>query len=62
LDIASWEPEVYEIPTEILALAEARTQARLDKNWALSDEIRDKVLAAGFIIEDTREGAKVKKA
>jgi len=62
LDIASWEPEVYEIPTEILALAEERTQARLDKNWALSDEIRDKVLAAGFIIEDTRDGAKVKKA
>ena len=41
-----------EIPAEIAALAEQRKQAKLNKDWATADEIRDKVTAAGFVIED----------
>ncbi|MFT5208370.1 MAG: cysteinyl-tRNA synthetase [Flavobacterium sp.] len=62
LDIATWKPEVVEIPVEVLTLAEARQQARNDKKWALSDEIRDQITAKGYLVEDTREGPKVKKA
>ena len=33
-----------------------RNQARTDKNWALSDEIRDKLLALGIQLKDSKEG------
>lgn len=41
-----------EIPEEITALAEERKQAKLSKDWARADAIRDKVAAKGFTIED----------
>ena len=37
-------------------LIQMRKQAREDKNWALSDEIRDKLLALGIQLKDGREG------
>ena len=50
-----------DVPAEILALAEERQQARADKNWGRSDEIRDQLKAQGWVIEDTPSGPKVKK-
>ncbi len=50
-----------EIPSEILELAEQRTQARKEKNFALADEIRNKIADMGYIIEETRQGTKIKK-
>ncbi len=44
------------LPTSIAALAEARWQAKLAKNWAESDRLRDAVLAEGWEIKDTKEG------
>lgn len=44
-----------EIPPEITALAEARLQARRDKNWARSDELRDQLAAAGWKILDRKD-------
>ena len=41
-----------EIPADIMALAEDRKQAKLSKNWARADEIRDELTAKGFVIED----------
>lgn len=35
------------------ALITERNQARADKNWARSDEIRDELLAQGILLEDT---------
>jgi len=40
----------------INALIEQRNQARANKDFALSDEIRDKLAAMGIAIEDTAEG------
>ena len=37
-------------------LIQMRKQAREDKNWELSDEIRDKLLALGIQLKDGREG------
>ncbi len=47
--------------SEIDALIQQRTQARKDKNWALADEIRNKLQSMNIIIEDTPDGTIWKK-
>lgn len=47
---------------EVEKLIEERQQARKTKDFATADAIRDKLLAMGIILEDTREGVKWKKA
>lgn len=47
---------------EIEALIAQRQQARKDKDWALSDKIRDDLKARGIILEDTPQGVRWKKA
>ena len=42
--------------TDIENLIAERNQARADKNWARSDEVRDQLLAQGVVLEDSREG------
>ena len=50
-----------EIPPEVRAMVDERAQARLNKNWKRSDELRDAIRAAGFVLEDTSAGQKVRK-
>ena len=50
-----------EIPADILELAEKRKQARKDKNFALADSLRDDIAAMGYVIEETRQGTKIRK-
>ncbi len=38
-------------------LLEIRQQARTDKNWSLSDQIRDAISTAGITVKDGKEGA-----
>lgn len=47
---------------EIEAMIASRQQARKEKNFALADEIRGKLLGMGIVLEDTREGVKWKRA
>ena len=47
------------IPDEIVKLAEARTQARLAKDFRRSDELRDKLNALGWEARDTKDGQKI---
>ena len=47
---------------EIEALIAQRQQARKDKNWALSDKIRDDLKNRGIVLEDTPQGVRWKKA
>lgn len=47
---------------EIETLIAQRQQARKDKNWALSDKIRDNLKNRGIILEDTPQGVRWKKA
>ena len=51
--------EEAEVPAEILALAEARVQARLAKDWRKSDELRDELAARGWEARDTKDGQKI---
>ncbi len=50
-----------EIPMDLHRLLEQRESARRAKNWRLSDEMRDAILAQGYLIEDTPAGARLKK-
>ena len=50
-----------DLPADIQALADARAQARKDKDWKKSDELRDQLKALGYTVEDTKEGQKVRK-
>ncbi len=50
------------LDSQIEEMIAARQQARKDKNFALADEIRGKLLEMGIILEDTREGVKWKRA
>lgn len=51
-----------EIPAEITELIEQRKAARKAKDFALADQIRDKITSMGYIVEETRQGTVVKKA
>ena len=55
----SLESEVA--PAEVQALADARIAAKSEKNWALADELRAQIDAAGWSVVDTKEGAKLVK-
>ena len=51
-----------EFPAEIQAMLDERATARKEKNWKRSDELRDALAAAGYIVKDTPQGQKVTKA
>ena len=55
------EVRVVKIPPMILDLAHEREVWRKAKDWKKADEIRDKIIAAGYSLEDTPEGPRVKK-
>lgn len=50
-----------EVPGDIAALTKERELARQQKNWEKADEIRKKIEAAGFLIEDLISGPKIIK-
>ncbi|MBE5782629.1 MAG: cysteine--tRNA ligase [Clostridiales bacterium] len=50
-----------ELPQEIQAMLDERAQARKEKNWKKSDELRDALAAAGYVVKDTPQGQKVTK-
>ncbi|NLE26092.1 MAG: cysteine--tRNA ligase [Clostridiaceae bacterium] len=53
--------EEPELDVEIERLIEERQQARKEKNWKLSDEIRDKLKEMGIELQDTPQGVKWKR-
>jgi cysteinyl-tRNA synthetase len=53
--------QVQGVPEEIQRLVEDRQKARRDKQWALSDQLRDRIQALGYTVSDTPQGMKVFK-
>ncbi len=51
-----------DVPQEVLDLVEMRRVAKLNKDWAVADDARAKILALGYIVKDTPAGAVVEKA
>lgn len=62
LGILSFEKREPEIPEELKLAFERRLQARQEKNWKLADELRDFIQQRGYVIEDTPNGVRLKKA
>jgi cysteinyl-tRNA synthetase len=57
LDLES-EAELV-VPAEVAQLAEERQNARREKNWKRSDELRDRISELGWEVRDTKEGQKL---
>jgi cysteinyl-tRNA synthetase len=49
------------VDKEVEKLVEERQKARQDKNWAMSDELRKKIMEKGYIVSDTPGGPVIKK-
>ena len=49
------------VPSEFEALLEQRNAARKSKDFKRADAIRDELKAAGWAIEDTSRGARLKR-
>ena len=60
LGLADWRPAETSVPEEIQALVQQRQQARAEKRWKDADTLRDQVIQAGFEIEDTPQGPRIK--
>lgn len=61
LGVLSFEKRIEAIPEDLQTALAQRIEARKQKNWALSDQLRDFIVGRGYIIEDTPEGARLKK-
>jgi cysteinyl-tRNA synthetase len=47
------------IPQEVTQLANERENARRERNWKRSDELRERISALGWEVRDTNDGAKL---
>ncbi|MDO5764906.1 MAG: cysteine--tRNA ligase [Elusimicrobiales bacterium] len=50
-----------DIPAHVQALLDARAAARKAKEWKKSDELRDEIARAGYLVKDTPQGQQVEK-
>ncbi len=55
------EEEEIVLPTTIALLIEERDKARANKDWDRSDDLRKKIEAQGYIVQDGPKGTEVKK-
>ncbi|MFZ9933256.1 MAG: cysteine--tRNA ligase [Chthoniobacterales bacterium] len=53
------EAEAAAIPSEVDALLQERHAARVAKDWAKSDALRDELLKHGWVVKDTKDGTKL---
>jgi cysteinyl-tRNA synthetase len=51
-----------EVPAEVLGWAAERDAARAAKDWSRADALRDQIVGAGYVVEDTPAGAVVRPA
>lgn len=61
LGVASWKPDRTAVPAEVKDLADKRVAARREKNFALSDQLRDQIAALGYTVLDTKDGYTLKR-
>lgn len=50
-----------DIPAQVQSLLDARAAARKAKDWKKSDELRDEIAQAGYVVKDTPQGQQVEK-
>ena len=59
-DFMNFEKE--HVPKEVQELVNKREEARKKKDFKKADELREEIKKKGYILEDSKEGMKVKKA
>ncbi len=50
------EKHAESVPEEVQAIAKERWEARLSRDWAKSDELRDKLASLGYAVKDSKTG------
>jgi cysteinyl-tRNA synthetase len=53
--------KVVIIPEQVKEVIKKREEARKNKDWKMSDELRDQILALGYEIKDTNSGQEISK-
>jgi len=61
LRLAEWRPSEETIPEAIISLVQQRQQARQEKRWKDADALRERVSEAGYEIEDTPQGPRLRR-
>jgi len=61
LDLEHVKEEKVDVPDDVMKLVQEREHARNNKDWKKSDELRDLIFGKGFLIDDTKDGTKVRK-
>jgi cysteinyl-tRNA synthetase len=63
LEYKAWydEKNTVAIPEEVKAIAEERWTARLNRDWAKSDELRNKLAELGYAVKDSKTGYELTK-
>lgn len=56
------EEPAIEVPDDVKAIAEERWEARKNKDWAKSDELRAVLAQKGYVVVDSKEGYTIKLA
>ena len=62
LRLSEWQPQRASVPPEVEALVEERRRARSERRWKDADALRERIRDAGWEIEDTPEGPRLKPA
>ena len=60
-NLDSYEKTEESLPEEIQKLIVERNEARINKNWAESDRIRDILIEKGYTVKDSKEGTIVER-
>ncbi len=50
------EKHAQSVPEEVQAIAKERWEARVNKDWAKSDELREKLASLGYAVKDSKTG------
>jgi cysteinyl-tRNA synthetase len=57
--LSGGDAHMIHVPVQVTHLAQERENARREKNWKRSDELRDQISALGWDIRDTKDGQKL---
>ena len=57
-EYVAWYDEKHAsaIPDEVIRIANERLEARRNKDWAKSDELRNELARLGYLIKDSKDG------
>lgn len=61
LGMKAWQVSSYDVPEEIAVLQRQRDEARRNKDWVTSDQLRDALKSQGWLVEDGDGRSTVRK-